>query len=74
MREIDENVRIRALEIIRLLRNPPHLADEEVSAPLSELERILGCPYVSDMMFYESPELSDEEVITRALQYSPFVG
>jgi hypothetical protein len=35
MREIDENVRIRALEIIRLLRNPPHLADEEVSAPLS---------------------------------------
>lgn len=74
MREIDGATRMRALELIRMLRNPPHVPDEETDDLLTQLERMLGCPHVSDLMFYENPELSDDEVIDRALAYSPFVG
>lgn len=68
---IDEGTRGRALELVRLLRNPS-LPGEETNEPLDELERILRCPHVLNLMFYEIPELSDENVIARALNYRPF--
>ena len=67
MRQIDEGARARAAEIIRILRNPPHLPDEEVGAPLAELGRILGHPRMLDLIFHQNPDLSDDEIIDTAL-------
>ena len=72
MRQISDQSRARAIELIRVLRTPPHLPDEETDGPLSELEKILGYPGVSDLLFYEDPELPDEAVVDRALSYLPY--
>ncbi|OJF10730.1 hypothetical protein [Couchioplanes caeruleus] len=69
--EIGGDVRERALELVRLLRDP-NLPDSETDGPLVELERITRCPHVSDLMFFRDPSLSDEEVVDQALSYRPF--
>jgi hypothetical protein len=61
----------RALQLIRELRDPA-LPDESADMLLTELERLLSYPRVSDLLFYVSPELSDEEVVAKALEYKPF--
>lgn len=61
----------RALQLIRQLRDP-RLPDEASGPLFDELERLLVYPRVVNLMFFEDPELSDEEVIDRALEYKPF--
>jgi len=70
-RQLGSADRSRASELIQTLRNPS-LPDDQVQAPLEELERILGYPRVSDLLFYENPPLTEDQVIDRALQYHPF--
>ncbi|MEU8240977.1 hypothetical protein AB0C07_22265 [Actinoplanes missouriensis] len=61
----------RALELVRLLRDP-RLPDSEADGLLLELERITRCPHVSDLMFFRDPSLSDQEVVKQAISYRPF--
>lgn len=72
-RQISEADRARALELIRELRDPDIAKeDEDITPRLTELERLVSCPHVSDLMFWHKPELTDEEVLERALEYMPF--
>jgi hypothetical protein len=68
---LDNAGRERALLLIRELRSPT-LPEESADALLAELERLLSFSRVSDLLFYENPQLSDEEVIERALGNGPF--
>jgi hypothetical protein len=68
---LTEAQRKRALELIRELRDPT-VSEESAYAIRTELVRLLRYPHVSDLLFYEVPELSDEEVIDRALEHKPF--
>ncbi|WP_203909344.1 hypothetical protein [Rhizocola hellebori] len=61
----------RARLLIRQLRDPT-LPDESADALLTELERLLGYPRVSDLLFNSDPELSDDEMVEKALEYKPF--
>ena len=70
-RYLDEAGRERALQLIRQLRDP-RLPDEASGPLFDELERLLVYPRVVNLMFFEDPELSDEEVVERALEYKPF--
>lgn len=68
---LDDAGRERARQLIRQLRDPS-LPDESADALLTELERLLAYPRVSDLLFYADPELSDDEVIEKAQEYKPF--
>lgn len=69
--ELDDATRDRALFLVRELRDP-NIPDEETGAKLDELKRILRCPHVTILMFFNEPELTDEEVVAEALAYEPF--
>ncbi|MDP9794718.1 hypothetical protein J2S43_003230 [Catenuloplanes nepalensis] len=69
--ELDDAGRARALDLVRRLRDP-RLPDEETDPLLTELERLLVNPHVSDLIFYHDPELTDDEVVTHARRYEPF--
>lgn len=62
--------RERALQLIRQLRDP-RLPDESADALLTELERLLAFRRITDLLFYEDPELSDEEIVEKALKKRP---
>ena len=47
-------------------------SEAESDLKLAELRKILLHPRLVDLMFYEKPELSDEEVVRRAREYRPF--
>jgi hypothetical protein len=67
---LDAAERARALHLVRELRDP-RLPDESADGLLAELERLLAFPRITDLLFYEDPELSDEEVIEKALENRP---
>lgn len=62
--------RERALVLVRAFRRG-NLSDEETVERLADLERLIPTPHWIDLMFLEMPELSDEEVVDRALAYPP---
>jgi hypothetical protein len=70
-RSIEAGSRERALRIIAEVRDP-RIPDSQAHHLLTELEQILGCPTVSDLLFWHEPELLAEEVVDKALQYRPF--
>ncbi|BEL06321.1 hypothetical protein Q0Z83_045120 [Actinoplanes sichuanensis] len=72
-RTLDDVQRQRAHHLIRRLRHP-ELPDEAAAELLDELEKLLLYPRVSDLLFWHTPELTDDEVIDEALRYQPFVG
>ncbi|MEU8244265.1 e9imm peptide [Actinoplanes missouriensis] len=72
-RTLDESVREQAIGMIHRLRDP-RIPDEAAGALISELERLLAYPRVSDLLFWRTPELTDEEVVEEALRYRPLVG
>lgn len=61
------------MDMIRRLRGPG-ITDEAASALFDELSRLLVYPGVSDLLFWRTPELTDEEIVEEALQYRPLVG
>ena len=67
---LDAAERARAVHLVRELRDP-RLPDESADVLLVELERLLAFPRITDLLFYEDPELSDEEVIEKALENRP---
>ena len=62
--------RERALVLVRAFRRGD-LSVEETVERLADLEGLIPTPHWLDLMFGEIPELSDEEVIDRALGYRP---
>ncbi|GIF44236.1 hypothetical protein BC793_13612 [Actinoplanes xinjiangensis] len=50
------------------------MPDEAGAELLDELKKILLYPRVSDLLFWRTPELTEDEAIDEALQYQPFVG
>jgi hypothetical protein len=72
-RTLDDAERQRALNIIRKLRDPT-VPDEAGGALVDELTRLLRHPGLTELVFWRTPELTDEEVIAEALRYHPIVG
>jgi hypothetical protein len=62
--------RERALVLVRAFRHM-NMSDEETVEKLADLERLIPTPHWLDFMFQETPELSDEQVVDRALAYRP---
>lgn len=69
-REIDTESQQRALWLIALVPDPSE-PESRLRERMDELKVILGCPHVADLIFWEPPGLSDEEVVERALAYRP---
>ena len=63
--------RERAIEIVRDIRFG-RLPDDQASAKLDELEQLIPHPRWVDLLFYQDPELSDEQAVDTALAYRPF--
>lgn len=61
----------QALILVRALRYG-RIPDEEVGEKIAELERLIPTPHWVDLMFHQIPDLSDEEVVDRAMEYRPF--
>ena len=63
--------RERAIELVRDVRYG-RLPDDQASAKLDELEQLIAHPQWADLLFYQDPELSDEQAVDAALAYRPF--
>ncbi len=72
-RTLDDVQRQRARLLIQRLKDPT-LPDEASAELLDELKKMLLCPRVSDLLFWRTPELTEDEAIEEALQYQPFAG
>jgi hypothetical protein len=72
-RTLDDAQRQRARLLIQRLKDPT-LPDEAGAELLDELTRMLLYPTVSDLLFWRTPELTEDEVIDEALQFQPFTG
>jgi hypothetical protein len=70
-RSIDARSRERALQLVAEVRDP-RLTDSQADHLLTELEEILGCPHITDLVFWHEPDLRAEEVVDKALRYRPF--
>jgi hypothetical protein len=67
---IDDPRREGALELVRAIRYQLK-SDEEVEGPLNELQRLIPHPAWMDLLYWHTPELSDDEVVDKALEYRP---
>ncbi|MFC8851059.1 MULTISPECIES: hypothetical protein [unclassified Micromonospora] len=68
--QLDDESKSKALRLVRELRDPT-LPDEGVADRLSRLESILRRPNMLDLLFFNDPELTDEEVVEKAAAYKP---
>lgn len=57
--------------MIRDLRDP-QMQDEDAAPILDQLESLVRCPNMLDLLFHQHPELTDDELLDRALEYRPF--
>jgi len=58
------------VHLVRRLRSG-ETTDEETVELVEELKRRVPDPEVTNLMFWHQPELTDEEVVDRALAYRP---
>ncbi|MET7383265.1 e9imm peptide [Streptomyces sp. NPDC005526] len=64
--------RDQAISLVRRLLNGDTADDAEASELLAALERGLGCPHISDYIFWDyDPALTAEKVVDRAMAYKP---
>ncbi|MEU9389676.1 e9imm peptide [Streptomyces sp. NPDC048324] len=50
-----------------------YASDAEADEMIAALERGLGCPHISDYIFWSfDPQLTAQKVVDRALSYEPF--
>jgi hypothetical protein len=68
---VDEETRQKAIVLVRLFRSGD-LEEEQIAGKLDELMRLIPNPHWGNLMFYQDPELSDEEVVEAAMAYRPF--
>ncbi len=62
--------RPRALELVSMIR-AGSLSDERCAELLDELGCLIPYPAWTDLMFYRTPSLSDDETVSEALSYRP---
>ncbi|MFF4894609.1 e9imm peptide [Micromonospora chersina] len=65
--------RDEAIALVERIMSIDYADDDELGGWLDQLERDLVCPdgYVSDLIFWNDPELTAAEVVDRALAYQP---
>ncbi|MEV6350584.1 hypothetical protein [Actinoplanes sp. NPDC051851] len=63
-------LRARCLELVRLIRSGAG-SEADGDAGYRELQRLKPNPHWSDLMFYRTPELPDDEVVEQGLAYRP---
>ncbi|MFJ9545084.1 e9imm peptide [Streptomyces erythrochromogenes] len=62
-----------AVELVQRLMNGSITDEPEADAALDSLRIGLGCPHISDYIFWDlDPDLTAEKVVDRALAYKPF--
>ena len=68
---VDEDSKQKAIALVRLFRSGD-LEEEQIAGKLDELMRLIPNPHWGNLMFHNTPELSDEEVVEAAMAYRPF--
>lgn len=64
--------RDEAVELVQRLMDGSITNEPEAGAALESLKVGLGCPHISDYIFWDfDPALSAEKVVDRALTYEP---
>jgi hypothetical protein len=69
-RSISQEQHARAVELVEMIRSPIY-SDEENAALTAELKRLIPHPGWDDLLFWHTPELSDEDAVDEALRYRP---
>ncbi|MER7506876.1 e9imm peptide [Streptomyces lavendulae] len=65
--------RDEAVELVQHLMNGSITDEAEASAALESLRVGLGCPHISNYIFWGfAPDLTADKVVDRALAYEPF--
>ncbi|CAL9563817.1 hypothetical protein SUDANB1_04685 [Streptomyces sp. enrichment culture] len=65
--------RVEAIHLVQRLMNADYADETEADDILTGLVRGLGCPHISDFVFWDNdPQLTAEKVVDRALSYEPF--
>ncbi|MGW3626933.1 e9imm peptide [Streptomyces sp. NPDC000880] len=64
--------RAEAVPLVQRLLDANTANEAEDDEILSTLEQGLGCPHISDYIYWDfDPELSAEKIVDRALTYKP---
>ncbi|MFD9218671.1 e9imm peptide [Streptomyces sp. NPDC060064] len=64
--------RAEAVPLVQRLLEADTVNEAEDDEILATLERGLGCPHISDYIYWDfDPELSAEKIVDRALTYKP---
>ncbi|KOX01205.1 e9imm peptide [Streptomyces sp. NRRL B-1140] len=65
--------RAEAIHLVQRLMTAEYADEAEADDILTVLVRGLGCPHISDYVFWDNgPHLTAEKVVDRALSYKPF--
>ena len=65
--------RAEGIHLVRRLMNAQYADEAEADEIITALVRGLGCPHISDYVFWDpDPQLTAEKVVDRALSYEPF--
>jgi hypothetical protein len=65
--------RAEAINLVQRLMNADYADEAEADDILTGLVRGLGCPHISDYVFWDhDPQLTAEKVMDRALSCEPF--
>ncbi|MFF9806041.1 e9imm peptide [Streptomyces sp. A244] len=65
--------RAEGIHLVQRLMNADYADEAEADQIIAALVRGLGCPHVSDYVFWDdNPQLTAEKVVDRALSYEPF--
>lgn len=70
--EIESMENKELLELIRKLSNGEG-NDQEAQEWLETINKNVPFPNVSELIFYNQPELSPEEILQKALDYKPII-
>lgn len=65
---VDMHERAQLIDMIGKLQNATYKTEAERNALLTELERRLPNSEISDLIFWNDPDLSAEEIVDTALQ------
>lgn len=69
-REISAEQRSEAIELVGKIRSTVYTDEEQVQLT-NELKRLIPYPEWDNLMFWHTPDLSDEEAVDKALAYRP---
>ncbi|MFD9982949.1 e9imm peptide [Streptomyces massasporeus] len=65
--------RAEGIRLVQRLMNADYTDEAEADHIIAALVRGLGCPHISDYVFWDhDPELTAEKIVDRGLSYEPF--